>query len=134
MEAVLDTNVLISALLFRGAPYQCLVAAEAGLYTLVSAEPILEELEEKLVSKFKNTRDQAAATIEQIRRVSRLVTITSKTGWILADPDDDKFVEAAIVSHSDFIVSGDHHLIDLGVIEGIPVIKPRQLLDKLNEA
>ena len=52
MRAVLDTNVLLSGLFWRGAPYECLLAAEAGLYELILANEILEELRDKLVTKF----------------------------------------------------------------------------------
>jgi len=44
-KAVLDTNILVSALFWRGAPYRCLVAADAGLYHLIISEPIMDELE-----------------------------------------------------------------------------------------
>ena len=55
MRAVLDTNVLISGLLWRGNPHQCVLAAEARLYELVTADQILQELREKLIEKFGNT-------------------------------------------------------------------------------
>ncbi|MBP86168.1 MAG: hypothetical protein CMJ64_05550 [Planctomycetaceae bacterium] len=48
MRAVLDTNVFISGLLWRGAPHECLLAAEAELFELVVAEPILDELQEEV--------------------------------------------------------------------------------------
>lgn len=41
MRVVLDTNVLISALLWRGIPHHCILAAEAGLYELILADLIL---------------------------------------------------------------------------------------------
>ena len=44
MRAVLDTNILISGIIWRGSPYQCLQAAEAGIYELVISGPILQEL------------------------------------------------------------------------------------------
>ena len=132
MLAVLDTNVLISGLLWRGAPHECLLAAEAELYTLVSAEPILDKLRNKLIEKFLNTADEAAEAITGLRRVSTLVAIVGKGGWVSADPDDDKFVEAALVGGADAIVSGDRHLCDLVTIENIPILRPRQFLEGLS--
>lgn len=53
MRAVLDTNILVSALLWRGAPYRCLLAVQAGLAVLVLSRPILDELCIVLVTKFQ---------------------------------------------------------------------------------
>lgn len=132
MRAVFDTNVLLSGLLWRGAPYQCLLAAEAGLFELVLAEEILDELREKLVNKFGNTDDEADNVIVGIRRATSLIAIERRSGWVLADPDHDKFVETAIVGNAEYIVSGDKHLLNLKQIDGIEIITPREFLDHLN--
>ncbi len=128
MRAVLDTNVLISALLWRGAAYECLVAAEAGWYELVLADPILDELRETLIRKFENTPNDADERVASLRRRAVSVTLTGRGGWVRADPADDKFVEAAMLSRADLIVSGDHHLLELGTIVGIPLLSPSQFL------
>lgn len=47
---------------------------------------------------------------------------------ILEDPDDDKFLACAIDGGADYIVSGDHHLLDLGSYEGIPILRPATFL------
>lgn len=131
MRAVLDTNVLISGLLWRGAPYECLLSAEANLYELVLAESILEELRDKLIEKFDNTAEEADEILVGLRRCATLVTLRGTTGWVAADPDDEKFVESALVGHADVIVSGDHHLLGLGTIEGVSILSPRQFLQRL---
>ncbi|MDZ4848997.1 MAG: putative toxin-antitoxin system toxin component, PIN family [Pirellulaceae bacterium] len=95
MRAVLDTNVLISGLLWRGNAYQCIQAAEAGLYQLVAADEIFTELFEKLVEKFGNTQEEAQVSIEGLRKISILVSLVSQSGWVRDDPDDDKFVHLA---------------------------------------
>jgi|SRR4051812_36472829 putative PIN family toxin of toxin-antitoxin system len=131
MRAVLDTNVLISGLLWKGAHHHCLLAAEGGLYTLLSAEQILLELYEKLVGKFDNTPEEANETITGLRAVAALVPLTGKHGWVIADPDDDKFVDAALAGNANVIVSGDHHPLDLQCVEAIPILSPREFLDCL---
>jgi predicted nucleic acid-binding protein len=50
---------------------------------------------------------------------------------VASDPDDDKIIEAAVVGKADAIVSGDHHLLDLVAVEGIPVLSVRQFLERL---
>ena len=134
MRAALDTNVLIPGLLWRGNPHQCILAAEAGLYELVMADPILEELREKLIEKFGNTPQEADESALGLRRNATVVMLTGQSGWVPADPDDDKFVDAAIVGNADVIVSGDHHLLKLGSLQGISILSPRQFLDRLATA
>lgn len=133
MRAVFDTNVLLSALLWRGVPNECLLGAEAGLFDLVLAEEILDELREKLVVKFGNTADEADDAIAGIRRVSDLVEIEGRSGWVIADPDDDMFVETAIAGNADYIVSGDKHLLGLKKLNGIEIVTPREFLNRLAE-
>jgi len=47
---------------------------------------------------------------------------------IVEDPDDNKFLEAAIAGKADYILSGDQHLLHLGTFEGIPIIDSRRFL------
>jgi putative PIN family toxin of toxin-antitoxin system len=131
MRAVLDTNVLISGLLWRGIPHQCILAAEAGLYELILADSILEELREKLIEKFKNTPQEAAESVQELRRLATLPRLTGQSGWVPADPQDDKVIDAAIAGNAEAIVSGDHHLLELGSLAGITILSPRQFLERL---
>jgi predicted nucleic acid-binding protein len=48
------------------------------------------------------------------------------------DPDDDKYVVAALLGRAGYVVSGDHHLLDLGEYPGIRIVKPRQFLELLH--
>jgi putative PIN family toxin of toxin-antitoxin system len=131
MRAVLDTNVLISALLWRGIPHDCLLAAEAGMYELVLADAILQELQDKLVSKFRSTPDEADGVIGRLRRLATIAAIAGRSGWVPADPDDDMFIEAALGSQADAIVSGDRHLLELGTVAGVRILSPHEFLDRL---
>jgi len=133
MRTVLDTNVLISAMFLPGTAHRCLAAAEAGLYDLVLAEPILDELRDKLISKFHSTRQEADVMIESLRRLGTLVQLAGQGGWAADDPDDDKFVETALVGRADAIVSGNHHLREMGVVESVPVLSPREFLGRLRQ-
>jgi predicted nucleic acid-binding protein len=47
------------------------------------------------------------------------------------DPDDDKFIDAALTARVAIIVSGDRHLLDLGTVDGIEILTARQFLDRL---
>ena len=124
MRAVLDTNVLISGLLWRGIPHHCILGAEAGLYELILADSILEELREKLIEKFGNTPEEAAESVQELRRLATLPILTGQSGWVPADPQDNKFIDAAIAGNAEVIVSGDHHLLQLGSLAGIVILSP----------
>jgi len=131
MRVVLDTNILVSGLLWRGAPYRCLLAVQAGLANLVLSPPILEELRAVLVTKFRHAATDADEAIGLILSVAELVEISGEFRVVLDDPDDDKFVETAQAGRADLIVSGDRHLLALGSTAGVPVITAREFLDQL---
>ena len=50
------------------------------------------------------------------------------------DPDDNKYLAAALEGHAEFVVSGDAHLLDLHEYEGIRIVTPRAFLDLLKRA
>ena len=131
MRAVLDTNVLVSALFWRGSSHTCIQAAEAGLYVFISADEILQELHDKLIEKFDNTPEEAQASVAGFRRLATLVSLSGQSGWVRDDPDDDKFIEAAIVGNAEVVVSGDHHVLKLRGLQGIEVSTPRRFLERL---
>jgi len=130
MRVVLDTNILVSALLWRGAPHRCLLMLQAGLADLVLSPPILQELRTVLVTKFRHTPAEADEAVSVIRAAAEIVEISGNLRLVLHDPDDDKFVETAQVARADLIVSGDRHLLDLGSAGGVPIRTARGFLDR----
>jgi putative PIN family toxin of toxin-antitoxin system len=128
MRAVFDTNVLISGVLWRGPPYDCLLAAEGRLFELFVSEAILDEFAEKLILKFGLTKELAAQTVQYVRQLSEPVALVGQSGWVKSDPDDDKIVETAIAADASYIVSGDRHLLDLEALEGITILSARDFL------
>jgi predicted nucleic acid-binding protein len=59
------------------------------------------------------------------------VRIRGQSGWVKNDPEDDKFVDTAIVAGANVIVSGDRHLLALGCVEGIEIVTARQFLQRI---
>ncbi len=131
MRVVLDTNILVSALLWRGTPYRCLLAVQAGLADLVVSPPILEELRTVLVTKFRFAVADAEDAVDLFRASADMVEISGQLRVVADDPDDDKFVETAQAGRADLIVSGDRHLLALGSEVGVPIITARGFLDRL---
>lgn len=131
VKVVFDTNVLVSGHFWKGPPYRCLLAVKAGLAVLVLSEPILTELGEKLTVKFGVSKTEVDSIVERLRTGAELVHIEGKSGWVSQDPDDDKFIETALVGGAGLIVSGDRHLLTLGNAEGVEILTARQFLDRL---
>jgi uncharacterized protein len=128
MRAVCDANILISSLLWRGAPYECLLAAESGLFQLVLSEPILGEVRDTLVLKFGLDGQAVVDVIAYLRRIADVVPVHGQSGWVKPDPDDDKIVETAVAGDADCIVSGDRHLLDLQGFAGLSILTAREFL------
>ena len=127
-RVVFDTNVMVSGLLWRGKPYQCLLLARAGLVQAVHCQEMLVELSEKLKEKFGFSPDQIQAVLDDWREHAQEVHITSDLHAVAADPDDDKFIECAQVAGARVIVSGNRHLLDLGEYKGITILSAAEFL------
>ena len=128
-RVVLDTNILISGLLWRGKPYQCLLLARSGIVEAVYCPPMLTELTDKLRHTFGFSENRIQAVLYDLRRVSTRVDVASDLRIVAADPDDDKFIECAVAAGATVIVSGDHHLLDLGKHGDISILSAAEFLD-----
>ncbi len=129
-RVVFDTNVLISGLLWRGKPYQCLLLARAKLVQAVYCLPMLAELSGKLRKKFRFSENRIQAVLADIQRYSERIEISGALHIIAADPDDDKFIECALVGKAALVVSSDHHLLDLGEYKNIRIVPPESFVSQ----
>jgi putative PIN family toxin of toxin-antitoxin system len=130
-RVVFDTNILVSGHFWKGPPYRCLLAAQARLAMLVLSDPIVGELREKLTDKFALPALEVDAIIDRLNACAEHVSVQGRSGWVRQDPDDDKFIDAAVSGEATIIVSGDRHLLALGTVEGIEIVTARQFLDRL---
>ena len=130
-RVVFDTNILVSGHFWKGPPYRCLLAAEARLAVLILSDPIVSELREKLSDKFALPDVEVDAIIDRLNTHAEHVPVQGRSGWVQQDPDDDKFIDAALSGGATIIVSGDRHPLALGTVEGIDILTARQFLDRL---
>ena len=130
-RVVFDTNILFSAVGWAGNPHQCVQAARQGKCLSLTCEPVLVELAEKLQLKRGFRADKAAETTAEIRAFSPVLTIPRALKVIAADPDDDAVLECAVIGQARYLVSGDHHLLDLGNYQGIQIVKAADFLTLL---
>jgi len=128
MRVVLDTNILISAVFWRGSPYKVVLNALKSKYSLYLSHQILDEIEEKLRVKFKFPDDKIQEHIEILRAYGEIIRPIVKLNVIKADADDNKILECAVSCGADYIVSGDNHLLDLSEYKGIKIITAKEFL------
>ncbi|MBI1294781.1 putative toxin-antitoxin system toxin component, PIN family [bacterium] len=129
MKVIIDTNVLVSALL-GGHARSIIDLWMQDRFQLVVSSAILGEYIEVIARpKFKLPPYVIDDITRYLFRNAILVTpiITLKSGSV--DPKDDPFLEAAIAGQVDVIISGDHHLLDIESFDGIPIITVRTFLD-----
>ena len=128
-KAVLDTNVYISAYGFGGKLAQVMRAAITGEFELVTSPAILTEVADKLETVLDFDRDHTEEVVRQIARIAIIVRPVKQLSMV-ADDADNRILEAAAESGAGFIVSGDHHLLDLGTWEGVRVMKVAEFLGR----
>jgi putative PIN family toxin of toxin-antitoxin system len=132
LRVVFDTNILISALLWHGPPFQCVELARLGLVRSVTCNELLDEFVEVLLRRFRLTIYQAEQARRSVVNFSEVVAITGQLKVVVDDPDDDKVIECAVVGKADYIVTGDHHLLALGQYGNISIVKAAQFISILS--
>lgn len=133
MRVVLDTNVIVSALIFPGgAPEAVYRLGIEGQLQLITSRPLLVELGRVLTTKFGWQRDRAEEAVGQFARLSDLVAPKEAVKEVADDPSDDRVLEAAAAGEADVIVSGDRHLLRLGTWRSIPIERPAEFLRRFN--
>ncbi len=130
-RVVADTNVFLSALVFGGPPEEIMILARKGQIELLVSSAILLELATVLKGKFDWHETEVADAIRAIGYCSKSVEPASVIKEIKDDPDN-RVLECAVDGGADFIVSGDHHLLELESFRGVRIMKARDLLDTLS--
>lgn len=139
LKVVLNTNILVSASISsKGVPAEIIRVWQEGRVNLITSPEILIELQDvlsrnHLKRKYHLTDWEIQQTLKVFWRYSILVKPESKLKIIKDDSADNKFLEAALTSKADLIVSGDKYLLDLESYQGIKIITARQLLDLLKK-
>jgi putative PIN family toxin of toxin-antitoxin system len=132
---VFDTNILFSAIGWRGRPYACLERARNGLVDGITCQELLDELTDKLRTRLAFTDEQLAETLADLLGFLSLVAIPNTLHGVSVDPDDDKVLECAVVGRATHIVSGDRrHVLPLGSYQGIVIVSAADFLAHVSPA
>jgi len=137
MRAGLDTNVLISGVIATGVPHKLLVRGFNHEYQIVVSVETLTEFRETLLKypeRFHMGEDEVQEEVETIRYFAEFVTPQEDITAVEDDPDDGKFLEAAVAGDVDYLVSGDGHLLSLESFRGIDIIEPRTFYERLDSS
>jgi uncharacterized protein len=127
-----DTNVLVSGVFFGGIPGKIVTAAREGVFTLAMTPLLLSEMRGVFLrAKFGLTPDAVQLLMDGMEASATIVYPGKRHQEVARDPDDDAVVDCAVESGSLYIVSGDSHLTEMDVVQGITVVTPRRFVDLL---
>ena len=129
-KVVIDTNVFVSGIHWKGFSEKILVSWNCEKFILITSEPLLEELF-RILRSFKIPLPEEKLTWWEntIRREGCVVTPTCQVDIIKDDPSDNKFLEAAIEGNASYIVSQDKQLLKIKEYSGIKIVKPEEFLN-----
>ncbi|MBW1856414.1 MAG: putative toxin-antitoxin system toxin component, PIN family [Deltaproteobacteria bacterium] len=131
LNAVFDTNVLISGILWRGIPFKLLRWAEEGSLQICTSLEILAEVHRVLhYHKFQQYIDnQQASPGELFAKIASLCTIIQTdqvVKGVCSDPDDEIFLSCALAANIGVLVSGDKHLLALKKYQNVRILTARE--------
>ena len=130
LRAVLDTNVLVSALVFGGAPgkiHELWIGKR--LVPLISKETFAEFTKVLSYPKFQLSPAEITAIVEdELLPYAEVVEITDNVTGVCRDPHDDKFLAVAASGDAAYLVTGDQDLLALQVFRGIRILTVHDFL------
>src|SRR6266481_8108139 len=131
MRIVVDTNVIVSALVFGGLPRRVFEVVESGHCEFYYSAEIESETRRVLRDKFGWDEDRLDRYLPVLWRLGERVTPQRRVNAVKEDPDDNRILECALAAGADMTVSGDGHLLRLTAFEGIAILTPREFLSTL---
>ncbi|MDP3895031.1 putative toxin-antitoxin system toxin component, PIN family [Nocardioides sp.] len=139
MRAVIDTNVLLSGLLWHGAPHALIEHVRAGTLAMVSSPALLAELAEvvsrakfgKILARSNTPRERFLA---EMRQLAEVILPPPLPQPVCRDPDDDHVLACALAAQADLIVSGDADLLNLREYQSIRIVTAAEALRLIERA
>lgn len=133
-KVVLDTNVLVSAVLYGGNPRSILEAALSGAIGVSVSEFIIQEFQTVLL------RPRFGLTVQFVHNV--VAELTSLAEWVapdqhhhivIGDPSDDLVLDCAVAAGAQYLVTGDAHLLRLQKYQDVTIVNPKTFLQGMEE-
>lgn len=128
---VFDTNVTISAFFWKGYPRVIYDLVKEGKLVLLSSIKIeMEFIRVLAYPRFGLIPAEILPIINNLRKYVHFVEVKNKIDVVKEDPTDNIFLECALDGKADYIISGDHHLLNIGHYKGIQIIMAKDFLIK----
>jgi hypothetical protein len=134
MRLIVDTNVLVSAFVFKSETANNVVWHAAKKHTLLFSESTFKELKSTLlkpkfaeIAEFSTIRNFLFNLVRIGEFIEPKIEITE-----CRDPKDNKFLELAVAGNADCIVTGDKDLLELNPFRNIRIITPKEFLSQFN--
>jgi len=133
-KAVLDTNILISAVITpRGTPAQILQAWREGAFDLITSPPLLLEIKEtlslpKISHRYRLSPEDIRDVITLLAGSAILVAGTISVSAPINDPNDVPVLACAVEGQADYLVTGDSDLLRLRSYKNIHILRPMDFL------
>lgn len=136
MLAVIDTGVLVSGVFWRREPHRVLRAWKSGLLTPVVSRQIFDEYKRVLedVKREEDFTTDILPWLEALKVAAVSVTPAPLGRSVCRDPNDDKFITAALAAGARTVIARDPDLTVLQKPFGIEILTPRAWLSRLPRA
>ena len=135
LKIILDTNVLVSALLFRGELSVLVPMWKDGAFIPIFSKETFAEFKSVLAyPKFKLTQDEIDRIIqEEVLPYFEVVDFTHPVFGVCKDRHDDKFLSCAVSARADMLVSGDRALYQLKKFKSVKIVSTAAFLREINK-
>lgn len=132
MRVVLDTNVLISAVVYGGNPQEILQAVASRTIDLFISEELIEEVQDVLRRpQFGLSIRFVQNTIAELTAIAHWVIPQKRHHIIETDPSDNLVLDCAVGAAADYLVTGDKHLLRLEKCDNVQIINPQEFVSML---
>ena len=127
MKVVIDTNIFISGIFWKGASNKVIINWKEGKFILVTSLEAVSEIIKVLKDfKIRLSDDMIRKWIDLIVRNSIIVEPKERINIVKDDQKDNIFIETAVAGNVDYIISQDNHLLKLKEFRGIKIITPEE--------
>jgi putative PIN family toxin of toxin-antitoxin system len=136
VRAIIDTNVFIAGLLWRGSPHVLLEHAHAGTLTVISSSTLIAELagvlgRAKFAAILSKTSTSLERTTAEVRQLAEIIDPPPLEHPVCRDSTDDHVLALALSANADMVVSGDDDLLVLGSFANIPIVTSAEAAQRL---
>lgn len=134
LKITFDTNVLLSATLSNsGTSYQLVHLTAEGKIIGYTSKTLIEEFKEVIQRDYEVPKEKTEQIVDVFLSFLRLVEPDITINAVKEDEDDNRVIECAVYSKSDYIASWDPHLTNLKEFEGIKIQNPGKIMEKLKQ-